>query len=410
MNPESLNKRDSERDNKINSENSSDLNIKNAQKSEWYQHHLNRVSRSFAFGISELEEPLREYVGFAYLFCRLIDTIEDSDWPQASPRQQMQFSELIGFLNQRPSPEVFDSWLSQIPKGLPEGEASLLADSYQLIRDYHHLPEPVRTLLRGSFLTMIQGMAAFVSLRSSADGKIVLRNMLELNHYCFFVAGVVGEILTGLAHYHDSLNKPNNLGNSLSNSLSNNLSDNLSDSLYNKPPNEILLQSFHFGLFLQKINILKDTAEDARRGLFFFKERGAVVASLHKHAVTAKNYLQAMPESWTNYRLFCAFSVSLGLISLPVILNPMDSSLKISREHTKMLMSHLKEINIDPPELFAFIQSLIDQIPTELDVDSSDIFVSGSDKATMSSRFDPGILYDGQLSNDSVRNFFSSGE
>lgn len=101
-------------------------------KSDWYQQHLNRVSRSFAFGISELHEPLREYVGFAYLFCRLIDTVEDSTWVKVED-QKRQFLSLTSYLEQCPSEETFSLWRDQMPEEIPEGERILLEDSYRLI-------------------------------------------------------------------------------------------------------------------------------------------------------------------------------------------------------------------------------------------------------------------------------------
>lgn len=41
------------------------------------QHHLEGVSRTFAFTIPELPTGLRETVTNAYLLCRIADTIED---------------------------------------------------------------------------------------------------------------------------------------------------------------------------------------------------------------------------------------------------------------------------------------------------------------------------------------------
>ncbi|MBK7961700.1 MAG: squalene/phytoene synthase family protein [Bdellovibrionales bacterium] len=361
-------------------------------KSDLYQIHLNRVSRSFAFGISELQEPLREYVGFAYLFCRLIDTIEDAVWPigLGANQQQLQFTQLIGFLDQPPSEQAFELWRSRVPAGLPEGEQLLLADSYLLFEDYHRLPREVREILRGPILTMIRGMSAFVSIKEG--NEIRLRNLLGIESLLFFVAGVVGEILTGLANYLNNSNE--------------------------KPTAELLLESFHFGLFLQKINILKDQAEDAQRGLFFFGDKNAVVVTLREHATKAKQYVLSLPDAWGDFRLFCTFSLSLGLISLPFILNPDEGSQKISRDHTKMLMSHLKELNSKVSQLGEFIQNGIDQIPmvrTPIDPIHTDRLQADQlqeDRLQAGrgdhSRFDPGSLYEGQLSQDAIHNFFVS--
>ena len=50
----------------------------------YYQPHLDRVSRSFAFCIARLEGEMREWVSLSYLLCRLLDTVEDAPW--ADPR------------------------------------------------------------------------------------------------------------------------------------------------------------------------------------------------------------------------------------------------------------------------------------------------------------------------------------
>ncbi len=56
------------------------------KEAEFYQTHLDRVSRSFAFCIRQLPDPLRGWVGLSYLLCRILDTIEDSPCPPSRSR------------------------------------------------------------------------------------------------------------------------------------------------------------------------------------------------------------------------------------------------------------------------------------------------------------------------------------
>jgi farnesyl-diphosphate farnesyltransferase len=46
-------------------------------EAEYLADTMQRVSRSFALVVPNLEEPLNHFVGIAYLMCRVADNIED---------------------------------------------------------------------------------------------------------------------------------------------------------------------------------------------------------------------------------------------------------------------------------------------------------------------------------------------
>src|SRR5204862_458636 len=46
---------------------------------EFYQGHLDAVSRSFALCIPQLAAPFRQHVALSYLLLRVLDTVEDAD-------------------------------------------------------------------------------------------------------------------------------------------------------------------------------------------------------------------------------------------------------------------------------------------------------------------------------------------
>ena len=50
--------------------------------------HLQQVSRTFALTIPVLPMPLADWVGNAYLLCRIVDTIEDDPALSCSIKQQ----------------------------------------------------------------------------------------------------------------------------------------------------------------------------------------------------------------------------------------------------------------------------------------------------------------------------------
>lgn len=271
-----------------------------------YQTHLERVSRSFAFCIPLLEARLRHQVSLAYLLFRVVDTIEDSAWP--SPNEQMKaFNELIEFFGQKPDARAIADWLAQLPASVPAEEFELMNDTPVLFEDFHSLSPVIRELMRRSLIEMIRGMIHF-----SKGSRTGFQTLAELNQYCFFVAGIVGELLTGLV-----------LGRPLA----------LQDE-------KILLEAHHFGIFLQKINILKDQSKDEKEGRYFVPDRKAVVASLRLHAEHAFSYIRSIPEEHRAYKLFCAYSFFLALFSLPYIESSWLSKLgeKIPRALTQQYL------------------------------------------------------------------------
>lgn len=347
-------------------------------KVDLYRSHLLAVSRSFSLCIAELNEPLREYVGLAYLLCRIIDTIEDCD---LSPKQkQDMFEKTYSWIN---DPNlIVETTLQKFAEGfpttIPDGEKKLAQDSYKLFLDYKNLPSAIQKCMMGPILTMILGMKKIVLLKS--DGHLVLKNILELNHYCFFVAGVVGEILTGLISYlsQDRLFFSNQWENSV-----------------------------RFGLFLQKVNILKDEKQDNQRGLFYFQNSIEVIESLRLDSEKAKDYITSISSSWDDFKVFCSFSFLLGLISLQSLISGDQDQTKISREQVLELMSEIK-IKIHDTE---FINQSLKQFWIAIENQAK---LQPHSNLPSESRLSPEALYKGSADTQQIKHaldpsyFFSS--
>ena len=73
--------------------------------------------------------------------------------------------------------------------------------------------------------------------------------------------------------------------------------------------------AYHFGLFLQKVNILKDQQEDEAAGRFLVPDRRALLASLRDNARGALQYILALPRGERGYRIFCAWSLMIGAVT-----------------------------------------------------------------------------------------------
>jgi phytoene/squalene synthetase len=256
----------------------------------FYQAHLDRVSRSFAFCIRELPLPLRGWVSLSYLMCRMLDTVEDAPWPDARTRAWA-YACFDDFLGAIPGDDALRQWRAAFPAALPAGERALLADASRLFGDLAALDDGPRQAILDTVRSMSAGMQHYAE-QHAAEGELRLGDIKEVNRYCYFVAGIVGLLLTRLfIHYRPSYT----------------------------PPAGLLKDAFHFGIFLQKINILKDQSGDEAEGRFLVPSRHDVLMSLVENARAAMRYLTALPAEERGYRTFCAWSLFLGVASLPVI-------------------------------------------------------------------------------------------
>lgn len=260
------------------------------ERTDFYQRHLDQVSRSFAFCIRQLREPLRGRVALAYLLCRVLDTVEDASDIEPTRKFRM-LGEFRRFIETAPSEPDVQAWVSELPKGLRPAERDLMEEAYTVFADFHALPQDDRKALQETILSMANGMEYFLR-RSGGTTLLRLGSLREVNRYCFFVAGVVGEMLTKLLV---------------------NLNRNVS---LTEP---LLLRAHQFGLFLQKINILKDQMEDEKAGRCLIPSQEALWRSLESDMQGALEYLLEIPIEEREYRLFCGWSLFLGLASVPWI-------------------------------------------------------------------------------------------
>ena len=284
----------------------------------FYYQHLERVSRSFSFCISALTSPAKEWVALSYLLLRVVDTIEDCVW-DSSHCQYLAFQELKSFFLSPPNQATLITWLKTLPTTIPIEEQVLLSDLTLLLNETKTLPSCISQVLLDTCTHMIDGMVYFIS-HYQKDSVFLLNSLYATNQYCFFVAGIVGELLSYLFTFV------------------------LEDFALNQT---ILNQSVHFGLCLQKINILKDKAQDEARQHFYIASRQELRDSLTVNAVEALSYLKTIPIiSGRSYRLFCAWSLFIGLASLKWIdknWTLQQEKYRISSEETNFIVKHVNQ-------------------------------------------------------------------
>ena len=155
---------------------------------------LQAVSRTYALTIPALPDRLRPVVGNAYLLCRVTDTIEDE--PGFSPAQKQVFWErLIEVVAGRGDAGSFGRDLAAaLTPATPEPERELAAGARRILRVTARLRAPQRAAIERCIRVMSRGMAEF----QRDPGSVGVKDLGQLDRYCYFVAGVVGEMLVEL--------------------------------------------------------------------------------------------------------------------------------------------------------------------------------------------------------------------
>ena len=295
---------------------------------------LQGVSRSFAFTIPQLPNPLRDAVANAYLLCRIADTIEDE--PALSPELKREyFQRYIGVVEGREDAAAFARELTaRLSPATTRNERDLVANAARVVRITHGFPPAQRIAMERCVRIMKRGMAEFQH-KASLEG---LSDLPNLDRYCYYVAGVVGEMLTELfCDYSEEIGARRD---------------------------DLFALSTSFGQGLQMTNILKDLWDDHGRGVCwlprdvfssfgfelsslspgqsdprFVKGLFELVAIASQHLTNALRYTLLIPSHETGIRRHCLWSLGMAVLTLrrihatPNFSNGQD--VKISRASVK---------------------------------------------------------------------------
>lgn len=229
---------------------------------------LVKTSRTFALSIPALEEPTRREVTLAYLLFRIADTLEDAtDWPRQRKLDELAaFGDLLRRREGADAGALAARWLDAPPVG-NAGYLELLSELPAVMAAFEALGEPARGQVRTHTLRTVERMSGFVG-RAHAERGVELHEVTELREYCYAVAGIVGEMLTELF----LLGCPG--------------LETVATALRRRAP--------RFGEALQLVNILKDSATDAREGRRYLPQavdRGQVFALARGDLAQARDYV-----------------------------------------------------------------------------------------------------------------------
>ena len=253
------------------------------------------TSRTFAMAIPYLPEPTRQEVTLSYLLFRVADTFEDAaEWPRAARVEALgRLEELLADPEPRRIAELSRFWAAAVPCTQP-GYTDLLGELPAVFDALLALSPEAVELIRAHTLRTARGMAGFVE-RIDERGELALRDLAELQDYCYVVAGIVGELLTELFL----------LG---------------SPGLAPIAP-YLRGRSTAFGEGLQLVNILKDSAADAGEGRRYLPagvERGRVLELARRNLGIAAEYVSALQERGAprGFVSFTALPVHLAFATL----------------------------------------------------------------------------------------------
>ncbi|KAL0954204.1 hypothetical protein HGRIS_005332 [Hohenbuehelia grisea] len=194
---------------------------------------LDQTSRSFSAVIKELEGDVARTICLFYLVLRGLDTIEDDMTIPDSVKQPL----LRSFHEKTVTPGwKFDGC------GPDEKDRQLLVEYDTVVEEVNRLSPEYRAVILSICEKMATGMADYAH-KAATTGSIYLETIAEYDLYCHYVAGLVGEGLSGIFAASGK------------------------EAPWIKDQLEL---SNSMGLLLQKTNIIRDYREDVEERRYFW--------------------------------------------------------------------------------------------------------------------------------------------
>jgi farnesyl-diphosphate farnesyltransferase len=297
---------------------------------------LPRVSRTFALNIGQLEGDTFRAVLLGYLLFRIADTFEDN--LHQDEREKIadlrNFSEIFrGDKDLRRRMELYEPLKFKWKENSDEKE--LIENGCTILRCYFDIPEVYRRIMDPLLVEASDGMAEFQRRKLKRNRAVFqLADAQELEDYCYYVAGVVGIMLTKIFCLHESTKKRRT---------------------------ELEACQIQFGLALQLINIVKDFQKDIARGWCYIpftvtrscnidldkmdalsldqrrRVLQVIIPRVVQYLDSTLTYIQALPISERSIRRFCIIPFVIGYRTLVKIVEMGES--KVSREEIASIMN-----------------------------------------------------------------------
>ncbi|MGM0447232.1 MAG: phytoene/squalene synthase family protein [Methanobacteriota archaeon] len=164
----------------------------------WCHEAVQGVSRTFALTVDVLEEPMASQICVGYLLCRVADTVEDAG--HIPPDAQ---SDVLRTYQRAIDPddktdigefrEAVDEWLP----AERDDDWTVVAEAPTIAATFEELDPEAQAAIVPPVLEMVDGMAMFVD-RHATKGGLRIDDRDELEQYCYYAAGTVGNLITNL--------------------------------------------------------------------------------------------------------------------------------------------------------------------------------------------------------------------
>lgn len=314
--------------------NTRQANLATAADHAYQDQSLQGVSRTFALTIPQLPDSLVGVVGNAYLLCRITDTIEDDKLLPVEEKRRFawQFTDVVA--GRKDAADFAEQLAPLLSESASPDERDLIENTPAVIRITHGFNARRRAALERCVAIMGEGMVKY----QESDVRYGLPDLPAMDDYCYYVAGVVGEMLTELfCDYSEEIDRHRD---------------------------ELMRLAVSFGQGLQMTNILKDIWDDHERGMCWlpqdiFRQYGAdlhtispkditeefqqalghLIGVAHSHLDNAFTYTLMIPSSETGIRRFCLWALGMAILNLRKINNHRDFTagrqVKISRRSVK---------------------------------------------------------------------------
>jgi len=276
---------------------------------------LPQVSRTFALNITQLKGDIYRAVLLGYLFFRIADTFEDNVYQSEAAKIAAlhDYSEIFSgskSLDERSTLyEVLKfRWEEKSP------DKNLVENGDRVIRCYFELPRVYREIVDPHIARTSEGMARFQESKLKGNSRIFqFQSTEDLEEYCYYVAGIVGEMLTMVFCQHEDVSCRRS---------------------------ELEKYQVDFGLALQFTNIVKDYHKDTQRGWCYIPasitakygielEKMASLSMEQKKGILREmtpiilsyfdstlKYITAIPENEKPVRMFCIIPFVLAYSTL----------------------------------------------------------------------------------------------
>lgn len=259
---------------------------------------LKKTSRTFYIPITLLEPKLKKTVASAYLCMRAVDEIEDHEDLDRSVKQHL-LKETSSLLN-----DTFDD---HAYRRLIEPYKTILPEVTVRLGDWLSVcPSDIVHKVKESTSTMAGGMAKW----TEKNWKI--RTKEDLNDYTYYVAGLVGVMLSDIWEWRDGTQTDREF-------------------------------AIAYGRGLQTVNILRNQQEDAERGVSFIPEDWDIDDTFQyaeNNLALGDEYMKDIQSK--NILIFCKIPLELAKRTLNTLKSGRE---KMTRKEVTETVEEIKSSN-----------------------------------------------------------------